>query len=148
MSDGRTNHDKRKRFAQQQIQFLKDQGVEDRRQRSRIFKAAGPGQVQEAWRLATCEDWSTDAGRVRKDLLDCILTGVAGSQDFDGIRQKAVLAECGFYVPDIDSDSRLFRILDGALEILVPGAYEFTEDELQDIERGLRKRVADEHVSD
>jgi len=136
----------RRKFAQEQLQFLKDQGVRGRKRRSRVFKAAGPGQIQEAWALATCEDWTTEEGCIRKDLLDCILTGVNGSQDFGWERQKNVLREAGFYMPEANSSRSFFRIIDGALEILVPNSYEFTDEELEEIEAGLHKRPDEDNV--
>jgi len=150
MSEERTYEEiapeKRRQFAQDQLQFLKNQGIKGRKRRSRIFKAAGPGQIQEAWKLATSEDWSTDEGKVRRDLLDCILTGVGGSQDFGWERQKNTLKAAGFHVPEANSSRSFFRVLDGALEILVPNSYEFTEEELVEIEEGLRKRVDEADV--
>ena len=132
--------EKKKQFAKEQLQFLKDQGIEKPLRRSRIFKAAGPGQIQEAWKLAHCEDWTTPEGRVRKDLLDCILTGVRGSQDFGYERMKAVLQVTGFYVPETQSTRSFFRTLDGAMEILVPDSYEFDDEELIEIVKGLQRK--------
>ncbi len=101
---------------------------------SRIFKAAGPGQVAGALMLA-----KQGLVGARKDLLDCILTGVAGSQDFGKARMVAVLEEAKFLVPETSSSRTFFRLLDGALEILVPDAYDFTKDELDEIKEGLTK---------
>jgi len=124
----------RKKYAQDQVRFLKDQGITNQLRVSRIFKAAGPGQIQEAWKLT--EQAST---QVRKDLLDCILTGVQGSQDFGWERMKVVLEDAGFKAPEASSSRAFFRTLDGAMEILVPDSYEFTEQELKEIEDGLNK---------
>jgi len=124
----------RKKFAQEQVQFLKDQGITNKLRLSRIFKAAGPGQVQAAWKLVR-----QAATGVQKDLLDCILTGVQGSQDFGWERMAAVLTAAGFVPPTAASSRAFFRILDGAMEILVPDSYEFEDDELKEIEKGLTK---------
>jgi len=140
--------DQRRRFAQEQLQFLKDNGIKGRMRRSRIFKAAGPGQIQEAWKLATFEDWSTDTGKARRDLLDCILTGFGGSQQFGWERMKKVLSTAGFYVPTANSSRGFFRTLDGALEILVPNSYEFTDEEISGIEEGLKKKIESDTDSD
>jgi hypothetical protein len=128
--------EERKKFAQEQVQFLKEQGITNKLRLSRIFKAAGPGQVQEAWKLA---EQATD--QVRQDLLDCILTGVQGSQDFGWERMAAVLTLAGFTPPEATSSRSFFRILDGAIEILVPNAYEFSENEIDEIEQGLNKKL-------
>ena len=112
-----------KAFAREQVQFLKDQGILDPERISRIFKVAGPGQIQESWRLATC---TKDATML--DVLDCLLTGFGGSQDFGRERMQQVLEKCGFYVPQVHSDSCFFRALDGALEILVPGSCDLNEE--------------------
>jgi len=128
----------RKDYSRKQIVFLKERGITDARKRSRIFKAAGPGQVQQAWDLATCENWETDEGKIRKDLLDCLLSG-AGCGKFGRGRMSSVLAAVSFPVPEAYSVKQFFRILDGALEILSPGSYEFTTEELAAIEKGLTK---------
>jgi len=127
--------EERKTFAQKQIQFLKERGITNTLRLSRIFKAAGPGQVQEAWKLA--EQAITN---VQKDLLDCILTGVQGSQDFGWERMSAVLTAAGFTSPEALSSRAFFRILDGAMEILVPNSYAFDESEINEIEKGLNKK--------
>lgn len=124
----------RKKFAQSQLQFLKEKGINSSLRLSRIFKAAGPGQVQEAWALS--EQATTS---VKKDLLDCILTGVGGSQDLSRSRMETVLRTAGFTPPNLPSDRAFFRALDGAMEILVPGSYEFTPEELDEIEAGLER---------
>jgi len=128
--------EERKKFAQEQVHFLKAQGITNKLRISRIFKAAGPGQVQEAWKLA--EQANTDT---RKDLLDCLLTGVQGSQDFGWDRMAAVLKEVGFAPPEATSSRSFFRALDGAIEILVPNSYEFDEREIEEIEKGLNKNM-------
>ncbi len=128
--------EERKKFAQEQVQFLREQGITNKLRLSRIFKAAGPGQIQEAWKLA--EQATTN---VQKDLLDCILTGVQGSQDFGWERMAAVLTEAGFVPPEAASSRSFFRILDGAIEILVPNSYEFNENEIDEIEQGLGKKL-------
>lgn len=107
-------------------------GYKDKDQISRIFRCSGPGQIQEAWKLANSEDWTTPVGRVRKDMLDCVITGYGGAQDFAADRMRAVLQAAGFYVPQVPHERAFFKCLDGALEILVPGSYEFDEDEPED----------------
>ena len=127
--------EERKKFAQGQVQFLKEQGISNKLRLSRIFKAAGPGQIQEAWKLA---DQAEPGARL--DLLDCILTGVQGSQDFGWERMAAVLTEAGFKAPEAASSRSFFRILDGAMEIIVPNSYDFSETEIAEIEKGLNKK--------
>lgn len=124
----------RKRFAQEQLQFLKNQGIVNSLRLSRIFKAAGPGQVKAAWELA-----NQAQTQVRKDMLDCLLTGSGGCQNFGHERMNLVLKEAGFTVPVTSSNKAFFRMLDGAIEILVPGSYEFTSEELKEIEEGLER---------
>lgn len=134
VSPNKMDKDYRKRYARAQLKFLKENGIENARQRSRIFKAAGPGQVQSAWELATCENWEVE--KTRKDVLECLLAG-AGCVRWGRKRMEEVLLDCGFPVPKAYSVRQFFRILDGALEILSPGSYEFTEKELAEIETGL-----------
>jgi len=124
----------RKKFAREQLQFLKDQGISDNLRLSRIFKAAGPGQVKAAWDLV-----GQAKTQVQKDTLDCLVTGVGGSQDFGRERMEEVLKACGFTLPTNISNDAFSRIIDGALEILVPGAYDFEPVELQEIEEGVRR---------
>ena len=126
--------EEKKRFAQSQLQFLKDKGINDAMRLSRIFKAAGPGQVQEAWKLV---DQANDAGK--RDVLDCLLTGAGGSQDFGRERMEAVLKAAGFEPPKVTSGNTFFRVLDGAMEILVPGSFEFDDEEIKEIEQGINK---------
>lgn len=121
--------DRKKEFAREQVAFLKEKGITDKDQISRIFRCAGPGQVQEAYRLAASEDWTTPVGKVRRDLLDCLITGYGGSQDFGADRTRAVLQLAGFYVPACMHERAFFQALDAALEILIPGSYDFEEDE-------------------
>ena len=127
--------EERKKFAQEQLQFLKDQGVKGAERLSRIFKVAGPGQVKAAWELS-----QQPRTEIEKDLLDCVLTGACGSQDFGRNRMELVLTLAGFNIPKDISDNAFFRVLDGALEILVPGAYEFTEDEIKEIRERIQKK--------
>jgi hypothetical protein len=128
--------EQRKQFARDQINFLKDQGITDGLRLSRIFKAAGPGQIQAAWTLV--EQAETQS---QKDLLDCILTGVNGANDNLGWdRMKEVLLEAGFEPPEASSERTFFRILDGAMEILVPDSYEFTKEEIRAIHQGLKNK--------
>lgn len=124
--------DRKKEFAREQVAFLKDHGITDKDQISRIFRCAGPGQVQEAYRLAASEDWATPIGRTRKDLLDCLVTGYGGAQDFGADRMRAVLQLAGFYVPCCTHERAFFQALDAALEILIPGSYDFDDEEESD----------------
>ena len=130
------NATERKRFAQAQVQFLKECKITNKLRISRIFKAAGPGQIQAAWELT-----AQATNQVRRDLLDCILTGVQGSQEFGRDRMAAVLTAAGFLPPKTKSSYAFFRVLDGAMEILVPNAYEFSEAELAEIEKKLNKTI-------
>jgi hypothetical protein len=118
----------KKNFAREQYAFLRAR-LQDSVQISRIFKIAGPGQVREAWALATSEDWTTDEGKTRLDLLDCILTGAGGMQDFSWPRMQKVLEYNHFYVPTSTCYRAFVRILDGALEILFPGTVPLPEEE-------------------
>jgi hypothetical protein len=52
---------------------------------------------------------------------------------------EEVLKACGFILPTGISNDAFSRIIDGALEILVPGAYDFEPVELQEIEEGVRR---------
>lgn len=126
--------EERKNFAKEQLQFLKEQGITNNIRLSRIFKAAGPGQIKEAWKLAAQADT-----QIKKDVLDCLLTGSGGSQEFDKTRMDAVLRAAGFTPPNADSDYVFYRILDGAMEILVPGSYEFSPEELKELEEGIKR---------
>lgn len=128
----------KKEFAREQYEFLKKQGITDRLHLSRIFKAAGPGQIQEAWKLANCEDFSEEESA--KDLLDCILAG-ATLVKFGWKRMEAVLENAEFYVPEAHNSKCFFRILNGAREILVPRSYRFSKKEMEEIKEGLRKKV-------
>jgi hypothetical protein len=126
--------EQKKHFAREQYEFLRSKYTDPIRIR-RIFKAAGPGQVKEAWNLATSEDWETQEGKLRLDILDCILTGAGGMREFSWERIKKVLAYNDFYVPESRSHYSFLRILDGALEILFPGCFPFTDEEIAEIER-------------
>jgi len=126
--------EERKKFAQEQLQFLKEKGIVNGMRLSRIFKAAGLGQVKAAWELV-----NQAQTQIQKDLLDCLLTGSGGCQDFGRDRMETVLKQVGFTVPVTSSNKAFFRMLDGAIEILVPGAYEFSPAELIEIEQGLER---------
>jgi hypothetical protein len=121
--------DRKKEFAREQVVFLKEKGITDKDQISRIFRCAGPGQVQEAYKLAASEDWTTPIGKVRRDLLDCLITGYGGAQDCGADRMRAVLQLAGFYAPSCVHERAFFQALDAALEILIPGSYEFDDEE-------------------
>lgn len=137
----------KKVYARGQYEFLKSKGIKDRLRLSRIFKVAGPGQIQEAWKLATCEEWESDNGKLRKDMLDCLLAGF-GSVKYGRERFEQVLKHLGFYIPESKNDVCFYRIIDGASEILVPGSYEFTPEEMREIEAGLKKRIYDNKVDE
>jgi len=124
----------RKDFARKQYDFLRKQGIEDRLYLRRIFKVAGPGQVQEAWDLAHCDDWEADP--ISKDLLYCILTtGI--SSGWSAERIAKILKEADFAVPDTTQPGRFFRILKGAREVLFPYSHEFTAEEIQELKSNL-----------
>lgn len=133
-SPDKMSEKEKKSYAREQLLFLKENGVVSALRRSRIFKAAGPGQVKSAWALATCENWEVEQGR--KDLLECLLSG-SGYVQWGKKRMETVLAICSFPVPEAYSGRQFFRILDGALEILSPGSYDFTAEELDEIRTGL-----------
>lgn len=137
----------RRKFAQEQYDFLKQKGLGNRMRLSRIFKAAGPGQVKDAYELATCENWETEEGQARKDLLDCILAG-STCVNFGWKRMETVLSLAKFPIPQAHNAKCFFRILAGASEILVPGSYEFTDVEMREIKDGLKKRVHEEGDED
>lgn len=129
----------KRNFAREQFEFLKTKGIRDRRRLSRIFKAAGPGQVKQAWELANCEDWGEDEeAKVRRDTLDCILAGATGVK-FGWKRMADLIDYNDFPVPEAFNGKQFFRILSGAREILDPGSYNFTNKELQEIEDGLNR---------
>jgi len=135
--DRKPTPEERKKFAQDQIKFLKEKGITNNLRLTKVFKAAGPGQIQEAWKLA--EQGST---QIKKDLLDCILTGVQGSQDFGWERMEAVIITAGFTAPTAANSTTFFRILDGAMEILVPHSSEFSTEELAEIHKNIEDRNA------
>jgi hypothetical protein len=128
------NPEEKKNFAKAQLQFLREKGITEPLRLSRIFKAAGPGQIQEAWKLA-----NQAQDQARKDLLDCLLVGAGGAQDFGKDRMEAVLKLVGFEPPNTSSSRAFFRVIDGASEVLIPGAFDFDPAELKEIEDGLAK---------
>jgi hypothetical protein len=123
-----TEEDKRN-YARSQLNFLKEKGIADPLRLSRIFKAAGPAQIQEAWRIAT-----QTQDPVKKDLLDCLLMGAGGAQEFSRERMEAVFKLAGLECPKANSEFAFFRVIDGAMEILVPGSYDFTPEEIKELE--------------
>ena len=132
----------KKKFAKEQYDFLKNKGVDDRMRLSRIFKASGPGQIQEAWKLATCEDWDLSINENRKELLASVLIGV----DFLELSKACVeeiLRTLAFPIPTAHNEDCFFRVLQGAVEIMFPGSHEFSEREMEEIKGGLKKRVYD-----
>lgn len=121
-------------FSQEIYQWLKEQDIKDknRLRLSRIFKAAGPGQVKSAFALATC---SNDAMA-----LEATLWGILTMKmDFEDA--KKVLENNNYYVPEAASKFVFLRIIEGALEILHPGSYRFTKEEYRKIKDGLKKRM-------
>jgi hypothetical protein len=127
----------KKAFAKSQYQFLKDKGIKGRMHRSRIFKAAGPGQIQEAYKLSESENWEDPS---RKDLLYCIFSGVVYNR-LERERAENLLKKFNFYVPRVHNDYCFYRCLRGTGEIMFPNFYNFSERELREIENGLEKRV-------
>jgi len=128
-------------FARTQYQFLKDMNLGDRMQLSRIFKAAGPGQVQEAYKLSKSEPW--DNSPYRRNLLLMIIVGSSRLR----LERKTIeefLATNNFYVPTAKNDNCFYRVLRGAGEMMHPGSYHFSYNDLQQIKDGLKKRVHDE----
>jgi hypothetical protein len=125
-------------FAREQYEFLKENGVDDRLRRSRIFKAAGPGQVKEAWKLAHCENF--EENEIRKNLLLCILGG-SKKVNLEREQMEAVLEAVGFPIPQAYNNRCFFRILNGAGEILQPGFFRFSRRDMEIIDAGLKKRV-------
>jgi hypothetical protein len=126
--EARTDEQK-KEFAKEQVEFLKQQGIRDKERISRIFRCAGPGQIREAWAMATSEDWSGPIGRIRKNVLDCIISGYGGAQELGWLQMVDALHLAGFYIPRVNSGPAFFKVLDGALEIMVPGSYDFESEE-------------------
>jgi hypothetical protein len=139
--------EQKKEFAKEQVEFLKQQGVKDKERISRIFKSAGPGQVKEAWMLGTSESWSTPIGKVRRNLLDCLLYAVGGAQELGWDEMVEIFEMLGYYVPKASSSITFFKILDGALEVLVPGSYEF-EDETNAEDTEAAEETAKEKPTD
>lgn len=137
----------RRKFAQEAYDFLKKKNLGNRMRLSRIFKAAGPGQVKDAYSLATCKNWDSEEGQATKDLLDCILAG-STCVNFGWKRMETVLSLAGFPIPEAHNAKCFYRILSGASEILVPGSYEFTDEEMREITDGLKKRVHEEGEED
>jgi hypothetical protein len=132
----------KKKFAKEQYEFLKNEGIDDRMRLSRIFKAAGPGQIQEAWKLATCEDWEEETNKNKKEMLASVLIGA----DFLELSRECIeqiLDQLLFYIPTAHNEDCFFRVLQGAVEIMFPGSHEFSEREMAEIKEGLKKRVYD-----
>ncbi len=123
----------KKDFAREQIEFLKAQGVTNKIRLSRIFKASGPGQVKEAWKLATCQDWYGAIGEARKNLLACILFHNSPVTELSYSDVQDVLHIAGFYVPAATNAIAFQRILQGALEILFPDSHAFSKEDLDEI---------------
>jgi len=126
-------------FARNQYQFLKDLNLGNRMQLSRIFKAAGPGQVQEAHKLATSETWEDN----RRNLLLMIIIG-SGRLRLERAVIEEFLKTNNFYVPTAKNDNCFYRVLRGAGEIMHPGSHHFSYRDLQQIKDGLKKRIYDE----
>jgi len=142
----------KKEFAREQYEFLKSKGITNRVRLSRIFKSCGPGQIQEAFKLADCVDWRiSDDGESNpdKDALECLLAG-AMSVRWGWKRMAAVLDDSDFYVPEAHNSKCFFRIIAGAREILSPGSHKFTKKQMEEIKEGLKKKVyeGDEEVNE
>lgn len=118
--------ERRKEFAREQVRFLRNCGITESSRVDRIFRIAGPGQIQEAYKLAT-----SAKDRVAIDTLNCLLTGFMDARDFGLYRMTQVLKRCGFYVPQVHSENCFNRACDAALEILVPDAVDIEEMEEQ-----------------
>lgn len=138
------NLDKRKAFAREQYDFLKSKGIVNRMRLSRIFKAAGPGQIREAFKLADCVDWNLVEGEIDsdKDMLECLLAGATVVR-WGWKRMAAILRDLEYYVPKAHDSKCFFRILAGAREIISPGAHKFSEKDKEEIKEGLHKKVYD-----
>ena len=132
------NMEDRQDYARRMYEFLKEMGIDDRMKRSRIFKAAGPGQVKEAWKLANCEDFTSNL--VRKNTLLCILGG-SKRVEISREEMEEVLEASGFYVPSAHNNRNFFRTLNGAGEILMSGFFKFSYADMQEIKEGLAKKV-------
>ena len=144
--------EQKKNFAREQLTFLRQHGVADRVQLSRIFKAAGPGQIQDGWRIAHSENWNSNIGELRKEIFISILVRVANGQlptfeDEDGVEFVTELLQLqGFAIPKANNHAAFYKTLYGVLEMLSPGAYPFSEEDLIDIE--VRSAPRDDTVSD
>ena len=132
----------KKAFAREQYAFLKSKGIVSRMRLSRIFKAAGPGQIQEAFKLADSVDWENRDGEPDsdKDMLECLLAGATVVR-WGRARMEAVLTELEYYVPPAHNSKCFFRILAGAREIIAPGAHKFSEEAMEEIKEGLQKKI-------
>lgn len=132
----------KKAFAREQYEFLKSKGIVKRMRLSRIFKAAGPGQVQEAFKLANCVDWENkdDEPDSDKDMLECLLAGATAVR-WGWKRMEAILKDMEYHVPEAHNAKGFFRILAGAREIISPGAHKFSEEDMEEISAGLNKKV-------
>ncbi len=123
-------------FSKEIYKWLKEQPIQDknRLRLSRIFKAAGPGQVKDAYYLATsCEDIAS---------LETLLWGILSTKmNIDSA--KTVLTNNSLYIPQVTSKFVFLRIIEGALEILHPGSYRFSKEEYTQIKKGLLKRMED-----
>lgn len=130
--------EERRLFAKSQRKFLIDNGIKSNEQIVRIFKITGPGQIQEAFKLATCHDWSTDEGQDKKDILFVCLIGYLNSR-IGWDRMSGVLENCGFHVPEAYNHKCFRRVLRGAQEILVPNSVRLTPEEERDVQDTLNK---------
>jgi hypothetical protein len=142
------------KFAQEQYSWLKNQGIKNRLRLSRIFKASGPGQLQDAWKLASSflpEDAATsealvavteakDTINIAKDALECVLWGILRTK-MDPDKAQDILDFCGYFVPQMENKRTFLRVVEGALEILVPGSFRFSPEEMNQIRDGLKKRM-------
>ena len=136
-----TTPEERKEYARQQRKFLIDKGIKNPKNIIRIFKIAGPGQIQESWKLATSKDWTTETGESEKDLLMCILVGSRENR-LGWDRTSAVLEDTGFYVPEAFNARCFYRTLRGAQEILVPNSVRLSKEEEMEVADTLEQYLA------
>ncbi len=110
--------EERKAFAFQVRTSLLEKGFSNSAV-SRIIRAAGPGQAQEA------VEWAEAARKTLKgedravvDALDMVLSGLGGTNSFGKDRTIAALRVLGLPVPQVNTSNRLFGVLRGAKEVI------------------------------
>jgi hypothetical protein len=126
-----------KEYAQNVYNWLKNQNIQEksRLRLSRIFKAAGPGQVKDSYALATCVE---DTKNIQ--ILEVILCGILKLK-MDVLQAKNILSNMGYFIPATEGKRSFLRVIEGALEILHPGFFNFSDEEYVEIKNGLRKRM-------